>query len=126
MVLVGWQLAAVAITLGVDGGPALRDLACRPGLGAVGAVADDQMEVVAQDGVGEDIDGEDARHTLQVPLQTLFAMVVLIAAEEGAAHASAQEVVTPGAAMVDEGAAREGHGRDYMNPSAGSSSTAMG
>ena len=88
--------------------PAPCDIVIGPSRGGEGVEVDDEVEVIAHDGVGVDIDGEGLGEVGDTLLEPRFAVrevgtgEFIDAAQPSAAHAARDEVVAQGVGGVDE------------------------
>ena len=104
-----------AVAVGAEREPAASDFVVGPGLGDIGACAQDEVVVVIEDGVVEDVDGEDGGEELETVLEPGFTVGEVAtggrveAAEEGAADAAAEAMVDADGIVLDEFAARKSH-----------------
>ena len=96
--------------------PAPRHLLVAPAPARQRVVAGDEVEVVAHDAVGVDLDGEAAGEELDAVDEPLLAVRVVASgagvasAEEGALHAARHDVVVAGVDGVDQESSGSGHG----------------
>ncbi len=98
----GDRLPGRPIPVGEHHAPALDHLARAPVLRLLGIGADDDVQVVAHDAVGEHIHGEGVGLSANAQLEPRPSMLGGVATEKGASHATADEVIAAGATLVDE------------------------
>ena len=103
--------------------PTLDHLAHRPGLGKFLIYMQYSVAVVLHDGEAADLDGKDLAQLQQAVLDPAAAMferaagLAILAAQEGATHATGDAVVVGGGFQADQRFPWLGHGRgSLMSP----------
>lgn len=105
-----------AVVVRAESQPSGSDFEIGPGLDEIGAGAEDGVVMIIHDGIGADVDGEDAGEEVQSVKDPSFAVGEVAAGdgieagEESAADAPSEAVIDTDFAIFDVGTAWKPHG----------------